>query len=458
MTINNKIRFFGIAFFALAFCNSLWAQCWTKVDAGSAHNMVVLPNGTLWTWGANYDGELGDGTYTFRYTPIQVGTDTDWSKVACGERHTLAIKTNGTLWAWGGNASGQLGDGTTVTKTLPVQIGTATNWKEISAGFYHSLAIKTDGSLWAWGLNDYGQLGLNNYTNKTVPTRVGLGVNWLSITTGLTSSAAIKTDGSLWAWGANNNGQVGDGTAITRSSPVQIGAGNTWQSVSLGDIHMLALNSNGTVWGCGNNHYGQVGLGSSGNAIGLLTQIGTDTNWTYISGGYGFSKAIKADGSLWAWGYNYMRVFGVTNMDTSYVPFQIGTDSWQSVTTGNSHSLQVKNDGTLWGCGANTMLCNGVTDGYNSTLTNINCPMNLSLEDYSSQQFTVYPNPVQDRIFVASNTVQNYEELKIMDMTGKELINTNTIENIDLEKLSPGVYLLRLYFEGKSENHKFIKQ
>ncbi len=165
MNINKKISL--ILLYIILF--TFWANdAWSKtLDAGNGYTIAIKSDGTLWSWGSNVSGRLGDGTNEDKNIPVQIGTDLNWQTIATGNAHTIVIKSNGTLWAWGVNNSGQLGDGTTESKNTPTQIGTDLNWQTITAGFNHTLAIKSDGTLWAWGDNSYGCLGDGTgfYTN-----------------------------------------------------------------------------------------------------------------------------------------------------------------------------------------------------------------------------------------------------------------------------------------------------
>ena len=136
-----------------------WQFKSTDISAGDYHSLAIDTAGNLWAWGRNNYGQLGDGSTTDRYSPVQIKSDTTFKSVAAGTYHSLAIDTAGNLWAWGYNGYGQLGDGSTTNRTSPVQIKSGTMFKSVSAGKFHSLAIDTAGNLWAWGENYYGQLG-----------------------------------------------------------------------------------------------------------------------------------------------------------------------------------------------------------------------------------------------------------------------------------------------------------
>jgi alpha-tubulin suppressor-like RCC1 family protein len=163
----------------------------------------------------------------------------DHQRVSAGT-HALEIR-KGTLWAWGFNNSGQLGDGTTTQKTSPVQIGTDNKWVTVAAGQVHSVGIKSNGTLWAWGNNSFGQLGDGTTTQRNSPTQIGTDNKWVSIAAGQSFTLALKSDGTLWAWGDNSNGQLGDGTTTYKLSPTQIGTDNKWISIAAGR-HFISCN------------------------------------------------------------------------------------------------------------------------------------------------------------------------------------------------------------------------
>ncbi|MEO7098703.1 MAG: hypothetical protein ABI162_05035 [Luteolibacter sp.] len=233
---------------------------WKQLSLGSQYAIGIKENGSLWGWGFGSNGALGLGVLTAsRNVPTQIGVASDWQTVAAGESHNLAIKTDGTLWSWGTNYSGQVGNGTTTAQTSPIQIGTLSGWKSIAAGSEHSLAVRTDGSLWAWGSNYYGQLGNNSGTSISVPIRIGTGNQWKAVSAGSFHSLGQLLDNSLQAWGANGSGQLGVGDTTQRNSPTALINGGTWQAFDAGVTHSSAIRADGTfaIWG-GNSH-GQLG-------------------------------------------------------------------------------------------------------------------------------------------------------------------------------------------------------
>ncbi|RZK54031.1 MAG: RCC1 repeat-containing protein, partial [Hymenobacter sp.] len=326
-----------------------------RTSLGGSHTLAIHTDGTLWAWGDNTDGQLGNNSTTGQTTPVQVGTATTWQTVSAGTNHSLAVRADGTLWAWGDNTYGQLGLGNYVSLVpAPVQVGTATTWRSVSAGQWYTLAVRTDGTLWAWGWNYYGQLGLGSSSSyPNVPTQVGTATNWRSTTAGAMHAAALRTDGTLWAWGSNYFGQLGTGSSSTGNelSPVQIGAATTWQSLDAGLYHVVALRTDGTLWAWGRNDRGQLGTGST-TSTSQPVQVGTAT-WQSVSAGDEHTVALRPTGTLWAWGRNHLNQLGLgasTERELSPVPAGNG-QLWQTAAAGGDHTAALKNDATLWAWG-----------------------------------------------------------------------------------------------------------
>ena len=211
---------------------------WKQISVNMNHASAIKTDGTLWTWGANWYGILGEGTQTSRLSPgTTAGGGTDWSQVSCGRYHTAAVKTDGTLWTWGNNSTGQLGDDTTIDRSSPgTTAGGGSNWKQVDLGNQHTTAIKTDGTLWAWGDNIYGTIGDGTTTNRSSPvTTASAGTDWLQVSAGANHSAAMKTNGTIWTWGNNIYGQLGDGTTNNQSSPTAVlGSSTRWSYIEAG--------------------------------------------------------------------------------------------------------------------------------------------------------------------------------------------------------------------------------
>jgi hypothetical protein len=193
-----------------------------RIAAGRNLSLALRSDGTVWAWGLNNHGQLGDGTTTNRRTPVQVSGLQGAVDIAGGRDHGLAVLSNGSVWAWGDNTHGQLGDGTTTNRTSPVRAGGLSDVETVTAGAYHSLALRSDGTVWAWGQNSQGQLGDGSFTRRTTPVRVQGLTGVTAIGAGRDHSLVTTSDGSTWAWGLNDFGQLGDGSRTNRPSPVQV--------------------------------------------------------------------------------------------------------------------------------------------------------------------------------------------------------------------------------------------
>jgi alpha-tubulin suppressor-like RCC1 family protein len=312
---------------------------WSQVSAGDAHTAAVKTDGTLWTWGDNGFGRLGLSISQLvdRSSPVQVGALTNWAQITAGDNSSAAIKTDGTLWAWGFNTQGSVGDNTIISRSSPVQVGALTEWRQLSVG-QGVIAVKTAGTLWSWGGNNFaGQIGDGTTINRSSPVQIGALSNWYQVSSGSSHRAAIKADGTLWAWGLNSNGQVGDGTVVNKSSPVQVGVLTSWSYIDAGGTHNLAVKTDGTLWAWGDNGYGRLGDNTTAKKSSPI-QVGALTNWAQITAGDDSSSAVKTDGTLWAWGRNNVGQIGDNTTVSRSSPVQIGASTgWLSASVGGTN-------------------------------------------------------------------------------------------------------------------------
>lgn len=258
---------------------------WTSVAAGAQHTCGIRGAGELRCWGAGGRGRLGvggTGDLSAPWTPV-VGA-ADWRSVSAGGLHTCGIRTAGSLWCWGSNAHGQIGDGTAQDRLAPTQVGTATDWTAVSAGAQHTCARRAAGTLWCWGLGEDGRLGHGDTLNRPVPTQVGTATTWASVSAGKGAhTCATRADRTLWCWGAGDRGQLGNGTVDTRLVPTPASlAGVT--AVSAGGLHTCALNAGGYAVCVGDGGQGQLGDGGTGSRTTWYV-AGPRTDWRTISAG-----------------------------------------------------------------------------------------------------------------------------------------------------------------------------
>ncbi len=324
-----------------------------SIWGGARGTIVLKSDGAVWTWGLNSFGKLGigDTNPVLMNVPVEVhgpGNVSYFNSVqaimGC-ETHNVALKSDGTVWSWGYNAFGQLGNGTTNDAWTPIQTGLGatpplTNVTKLGGRPYFTLAVKSDGTIWAWGMNRYGQMG-NGTVNPlpgpqvTVPGLVsnswpGGAVNSpRQVTCGYQFGAALLTNGTVWTWGSGSHGELGNGTTGSSYYPAQVPGLTNITAISAGWFHILALRSDGTVWDWGNNANGELGDGSALNRPSPV-QVLNVSNIVSVSGGDSHSTALAADGTVWKWGLNDLGELGngTTNAVANPSPARILTDKF----------------------------------------------------------------------------------------------------------------------------------
>ena len=323
------------------------------VSGGSGHVLLLKPDGTLWVWGQNGNGQLGDGTTTRRDLPQQVSTWTTVTSIAGGSLHSLAVKSDGTVWAWGHNGFGQLGDNSTTQRTSPVQVSGLTGVVAVSAGDGFSVALKSDGTVWAWGQNGQGQLGDTTTTQRLTPVQVNSLTGVTAIASGNGHTVALKSDGTLRAWGKNGNGQLGDNSTTNRTAPVSVSTLTSITAIGAGQNHSLARKSDGYAYAWGHNGNGQLGDDTTTQRTTPVMVVGLQ-GVTAVAGGSSHSIGLKSDGTVWAWGANGQGQLGDTTTNQTDVPVQTAAVSSVAVIgAGQSHGTVVTSDGTVWSWGRN---------------------------------------------------------------------------------------------------------
>ena len=357
---------------------------WKQIGFGRSVNQIATKtDGTLWIWGCGFNGQLGDNSTISQSIPIQtasqatnwtrIGTDLfEWCSFATTNYHTAAIKVDGTLWVWGLNSSGQLGNNSCVDRCSPTQtISQGNNWKQTSTGVNNTAAIKVDGTLWLWGSGVCGKLGNNSTVNVSSPVQtVSQGTNWLQVAMASCHAAAIKTDGTLWLWGSGACGKLGSNSTDNQSSPIQtISQGTDWQQVSSQDHTTAALKTDGTLWLWGLNSSGQLGDESTTNKLSPVQTIAQGTDWKQVSINSSHTAAVKNDGTLWVWGNGVSGKLGNSSTINVSSPVQTITtgNNWKQVSVGKCHTTAVKTDGTLWLWGSNVRGQLGDTTGLNQS-------------------------------------------------------------------------------------------
>ena len=410
--------------------------------AGAYHSLALQRDGTVWAWGLNGNGQLGNGTATYdQARPVQVRGLHDVIALAAGSAHSLALQRDGTVWAWGLNGNGQLGNGTATEQGRPVQVRGLHGVSALAAGQVYSLALQRDGTVWAWGTNGnaeplfgtfgdvhdrpaqvhglQGVVALSAGNHSLALERDGMVWTWglipsadgepghyqpnpvrvrglrgvISIAAGSQHNLALSvqppnappttppllptatetphpapTDtpvppaatepatplsGAPLAWGANSSGELGNGATTDRTSPAPVRTIHDVTALTAGYRHTLALERDGTVWAWGANGSGQLGTGTTGEQH-TPVRVSSLTDVIALTAGAFDSLALTRDGTVWAWGANGSGQLGLGDTTTQSRPVPVpGLTGVIALAAGYQHSLALRKDGTVWAWGDN---------------------------------------------------------------------------------------------------------
>ncbi len=324
-----------------------------SLDAGYAHSVSAHNDGTVWAWGMNTTGQLGDSTLTNRNGPVRSGTVASVVEVGAGVFHTIALKSDGTVWAWGDNSQGQLGNGTTTARTFPGQVPGLTGVVAIASGFSHTLALKSDGTVWAWGDNWGGQVGDGTTVDRLSPFQLPGVSGVASLAAGAYHSLALKSDGTVLVWGRNAEGELGDGTHTDRLTPGPVPGLGGVKRASCGAYFTIVIMADGTMKAWGHNYYGELGDGTTTERTSPVSVSGM-ASVARIAAGSGFSLALRGDGTVWSWGQNVAGQLGDGTTTDRSTPARIAALSGiVEVAAGEDHSLARNSAGIVYGWGKN---------------------------------------------------------------------------------------------------------
>jgi len=350
-----------------------------QIAASDGRTLALKADGSLWAWGPNQRGTIGDGELADRWRPVLIGAG--FIQIAAGPFTSFAIKADGSLWAWGSNEKGKLGDGGTEDRLRPVQIGS--DFAQVTANWYAAYGIKRDGTLWSWGINVGSALG-NGSTDWPLvvsrPTQVGAGYS--AVHSSQQHVLALTPQGGLWGWGSTLSFQCKITISCEYARPVYIGDGYSY--ISAGEGFSLAIKKDGSLWGWGSNSYGNLGVGLRGTffdpnpdpilgpSIDIPTQIFKHSVRAVTNGSF-HSHAILTDGSLWGWGMGEYGALGdgiATGQNGTghlvLTPKKIADDFWKTTLGGgNNNGFAIKHSGTVFAWGTNFRGSLGLGDTVN---------------------------------------------------------------------------------------------
>jgi alpha-tubulin suppressor-like RCC1 family protein len=343
-----------------------------QIAAGYNFTCALEADGTVWCWGNGGQGQLGNGSNSNSNVPVKVSNLANVVQIAVGgsftvgDAHACAVKSNGTVWCWGSNAYGQLGNNTSTPSTVPVQVMNVTHGVQVGLGQAHSCVVASDGNIYCWGLGTYGQLGNGLGTSSLIPVTVSNINNAKQVDAGNWSTCALLATGVVKCWGHAGAGELGTGSTVDTTAPgttaatqVQLAAGELARTLDMGLWHACVIIQNGQMRCWGGNQSGQLGNGAttnaltpvspllSGNPITKVRAISAGGDYVNTTTFYGTTCAVQSSGNAYCWGQNGNGQLGNGNNTQQLTAVYANDNFVQGVSVGHQHSCFLKDKGTV---------------------------------------------------------------------------------------------------------------
>ena len=352
------------------------SNSWSDITVGEAFSCGI-DAGELYCWGSDSSGEVGNGSGSTSNieSPQKIGSSNTWSSVGAGNSHACGIN-NGELYCWGSDSIGQIGNGSVSTAKVeaPQRIGNSNKWSAVAGGELHTCGINNN-ELYCWGYNEHGQVGNGSLIDFEIPQKISNSSSWILIEAGGYQSCAIKNN-DLYCWGKNNNGQLANSNYKAIEIPLRIGTSNNWEVISSSQYHNCATNG-GKAFCWGSGYSESLGNGSISNIRSIPQLINNSNKWSAVSAGYNHSCGINS-GALYCWGDDVFGQVGNGSASTVDIdsPQQVGVSyEWSQISMGYYYSCGIKS-GELYCWGGDNY--GQVGNGSGST-SNIESPQKIGV-------------------------------------------------------------------------------
>lgn len=357
------------------------------VESGCNHALGVKADGSVWAWGQGLSGQLGDGDHMRRMSAVPVGPGPAPAvKTAVGYYFSLALSQDGSVWAWGENGSGQLGDGEQWNRSLPVRVPGMTDVIDIDAGGFHSLAVKSDGTVWMWGVGYHAELGDDVPRGSRVPLQVPGLSGIVKVAAGKYHNLALKSDGTVWAWGGGSWGELGNGAQGSTGTAVHVTGLENITAIAAGGYSSVAVGADGRMWVWGQNWYGQTGEAGPDKRL-LPFPVPGLTDIVTVAAGESHVVALDGEGGLWAWGRNHEGQLGDGSISQWKAP------PVRTIRLGAPDLVTSVGAGTRWGVGSThafavTVENLGHSAANGTTTVQMQLPEGIGFDSYSGTGWT----------------------------------------------------------------------